>query len=429
MTAALPLLGALVSTIKAVKNSKVMVGKPALRAEAAFLCSLLSEHVFQLLEGRLVQIQNNLPQQQQEQEKHEELMLEACEALLGTGLQLYAWTVGSVYAFAALAAEISLQCIKNQQLGEVLVEATPPFLSSSLQQMLQQARSTCSASKEMGAETEAAKAGGEDGIEAAQYGCGEKAATAPAAAEVVESLAASRLYAEFLRVFKGQNLLKLVYVSSATPYLDEMEELLDPRLLFLDHRAELWEQVMADTEEGIDQPGKLIGCVLRAAAALQAVCKHLPEQFLGEEYLIKLVDVLHSNEDLFKTASAEMVTGLQQPTSTPYCAKTTAKALFVLQPFVAHLSAQYVMLLKLSFCCGDPACLNVRGRSELELVMGPGKRGGGYCSGCKRVWYCSEACQRGCWEEHSKVCKEVGRGARKAASSKGIAGSTSGSRQ
>jgi hypothetical protein len=464
MTAALPLLGALVSTAKAVRNSEVMMERSALRAEAAYLCSLISEHVFQLLEGRLVQNETNPPQQQlqhvnkeelepqmqglqgceqvqeqqqeEERKKYQELELEVCQALLGAGLQLFVSTITPVYAFAALAAEVSLQCIKDQQLAEVLVEAAPPFLSSSLQQMLQQARSMCSAGMAVAGEMEGAV--GPDGVEGARHGSGVAAApTVPAAAEKAESLAASRLYSRFRSCFQGHDLPTLIFSSSATPYLKANQELLHPALLFPEHQAELWQQVMADTEEGSDQPGKLIGCLFRAAASLQAACKHLPEQLLAEksQSLRQLVDVLDTgmNEDQLTIPPVSKTSGPQQPDWTPDCASSAAAALYVLQEFVSYGAVRYVMCSKLSFCCGDPACPNLRGRSELELVLGvaSGKRGGGYCSGCKRVWYCSEACQRECWEEHSKVCKEVGRGARKAASSKGKgrAGSTSGSRQ
>jgi hypothetical protein len=58
-----------------------------------------------------------------------------------------------------------------------------------------------------------------------------------------------------------------------------------------------------------------------------------------------------------------------------------------------------------SFCCGNPSCLNLTGASELDLLMGGAAgNGGGYCSGCKMVCYCSDACQKDCWEDHRDAC-------------------------
>ena len=76
------------------------------------------------------------------------------------------------------------------------------------------------------------------------------------------------------------------------------------------------------------------------------------------------------------------------------------------------------------FCCYNPACSNLQGLSELGLMpaiarrfdcggssssssSGPGRssrKGGGVCGGCKRVWYCSRACQKQNWMKHKAMC-------------------------
>jgi hypothetical protein len=403
-----------------------MMERPALRAEAAYLCSLISEHVFQLLEGRLMKIQNSLPQQQlqgtseegnaemqtqglqereqvkqqqpqeEEEEKCEKLELEVCQALLGAGLQLYAWTNGIVYTFAALAAEVSLQCVQDQQLAEVLVEATPPVLQSSLQQMLQQASSMCSTGMAVGDGEEGAAGAGGQGVvhPAAQHVSGATAAP-PAGLGIAEALAVSRLYLDLCSTFNGHGMQPLLDMPCEVPYLTEGQEMSAPEAFFAEHQAELWQQVMADTEEGIDQPGKLIGCLFRAAASLQAVCKLLLDALLEERShwsLPQVVDVLHMVENLFTRSPLGSIGGLQ-PAQTPYCAKSAVAAFHALYSVVPYMSLQYLRWSKLTFCCGYIACGSLQGRSELELVMGggTGKRGGGYCSSCKRVCYCSEA--------------------------------------
>ena len=77
------------------------------------------------------------------------------------------------------------------------------------------------------------------------------------------------------------------------------------------------------------------------------------------------------------------------------------------------------------FCCYNTACSNLQGLSELGLMpavarrfncsgssssSGPGrsssKKGGGVCGGCKRVWYCSRACQKQNLVKHKNMCSE-----------------------
>ena len=57
--------------------------------------------------------------------------------------------------------------------------------------------------------------------------------------------------------------------------------------------------------------------------------------------------------------------------------------------------ARALALLK----CGNPRCARLEGCSEAAAPRG--KR----CSGCRLVWFCSEACSQAEWPQHKHACK------------------------
>lgn len=51
--------------------------------------------------------------------------------------------------------------------------------------------------------------------------------------------------------------------------------------------------------------------------------------------------------------------------------------------------------------CNNPACSNVTGHSELQLVTGPSNQ----CGGCRTARYCCKACQWEHWAQHKPFCR------------------------
>jgi hypothetical protein len=50
--------------------------------------------------------------------------------------------------------------------------------------------------------------------------------------------------------------------------------------------------------------------------------------------------------------------------------------------------------------CNNPACANLAGPSELQLVTGKLS----VCSGCKKACFCCRACQAAHWTSHKPAC-------------------------
>jgi hypothetical protein len=54
-------------------------------------------------------------------------------------------------------------------------------------------------------------------------------------------------------------------------------------------------------------------------------------------------------------------------------------------------------------CCNNPACRNLLGPSELQLVNGRSNT----CSICRSARYCSDVCMKQHWKQHRPVCKAL----------------------
>ena len=509
MAAALPLLGALVSIVKAVRLSGAIFLQPAARVEPFYLMLLLSKHAFQLLDGKLAILQGNACQQQpgpvgegevpgaKPEETHhhgqlqqqpqllhqgscqQEVAWEICRAFLWTGLQLFGNASAAVHLFATTAGVISFLCVKNQQLAEPMVAAAPSTCKNALQQMLQQARcsaeggaigqqeeeasiaeaggaahgGTGAAAAERGARGTAATAegGGGQALTMAAGGASRTAAEeggtsargrarseavleppavpaatlaapvaataeATAAADLMEASAASQLYLGLQGLCKRADGMAVLIGAEPVARDQVGLEPLKSRWLFSVQHADFWKRVVADTEEGMEPPGRLIQALLQTGASFEDMFKLVPDEllFAGDTAPLKLLQMLGA-KDLVHLTSDYRVSELTQE---PYFAVLASRYIHSAQLLFNTLWGGFHKVAWGSFCCGNPKCRVMQGSSEVGLVMGGAAgrgggggggagRGGGYCPGCKRVCYCSEACQRECWEAHREVCSRL----------------------
>jgi hypothetical protein len=67
--------------------------------------------------------------------------------------------------------------------------------------------------------------------------------------------------------------------------------------------------------------------------------------------------------------------------------------------------------------CNNPACSNVSGPSEAQLVGGRSC----ICAGCRIARYCGRGCQRAMWRQHKPVCQALAAAAEVAAAAGGVA--------
>jgi hypothetical protein len=76
-----------------------------------------------------------------------------------------------------------------------------------------------------------------------------------------------------------------------------------------------------------------------------------------------------------------------------------------LAALVQQLQATGVMLssIAVSHFCNNPACVNISGPTEVQLVSGHSC----ICAGCRTARYCGRGCQRQAWRQHKPVCKAL----------------------
>ena len=74
-------------------------------------------------------------------------------------------------------------------------------------------------------------------------------------------------------------------------------------------------------------------------------------------------------------------------------------------PLVQQLQATGVLLSSIAVphFCNTPACGNISGPTEVQLVSGRSC----ICAGCRIARYCGRVCQRQAWQQHKPVCKAL----------------------
>jgi hypothetical protein len=66
--------------------------------------------------------------------------------------------------------------------------------------------------------------------------------------------------------------------------------------------------------------------------------------------------------------------------------------------------------------CNNPACANISGFTEVQLVSGRSC----VCAGCRTARYCGRDCQRVAWQQHKPVCKALAAAAGATAATAGV---------
>jgi hypothetical protein len=76
-----------------------------------------------------------------------------------------------------------------------------------------------------------------------------------------------------------------------------------------------------------------------------------------------------------------------------------------LAALVQQLQATGVMFSSIAVpnFCSNPACVNISGPTEAQLVSGRSC----ICAGCRTARYCGPLCQRQAWRQHTEVCKAL----------------------
>jgi hypothetical protein len=76
-----------------------------------------------------------------------------------------------------------------------------------------------------------------------------------------------------------------------------------------------------------------------------------------------------------------------------------------LAALVQQLQETGVMLSNIAVphFCNNPACVNISGATEVQLVSGRSC----ICAGCHTARYCGRVCQRQAWQQHKPVCKAL----------------------
>jgi hypothetical protein len=76
-----------------------------------------------------------------------------------------------------------------------------------------------------------------------------------------------------------------------------------------------------------------------------------------------------------------------------------------LAALVQQLQATGMMLSSIAVphFCNNPACVNISGPTEVQLVSGRSC----ICAGCRTARYCGQGCQRQAWKQHKPVCKAL----------------------
>ena len=76
-------------------------------------------------------------------------------------------------------------------------------------------------------------------------------------------------------------------------------------------------------------------------------------------------------------------------------------------------AARILVSFAVPYVCNNPACSNVAGPSEAQLVGGRSC----ICGGCRTARYCGRACQRAAWRLHKPLCNALAEAATEGTSS------------
>jgi hypothetical protein len=89
----------------------------------------------------------------------------------------------------------------------------------------------------------------------------------------------------------------------------------------------------------------------------------------------------------------------------PLTAARNQKGMQLLAAVQQQLQAvrQSLTAFAIPHACNNPACSNVSGPSEAQLVGGKSS----ICAGCVTARYCGKACQKQHWKQHQPVCKAL----------------------
>jgi hypothetical protein len=90
------------------------------------------------------------------------------------------------------------------------------------------------------------------------------------------------------------------------------------------------------------------------------------------------------------------------PTAEPFDGGGTAALLEGIQ-LQLQTAGRVLACFAVPHACNNPACSNVSGPSEAQLVGGRSC----ICAGCRIARYCGRACQRAMWRQHKPVCKAL----------------------
>ena len=240
-------------------------------------------------------------------------------------------------------------------------------------------------------------------------------AEATPAADLLEASAASQLYSGLQGLCKRPGGLAALVEAEIMARNQMKPEPLNPEWLFSVQHADVWRRVAADTEGETWPPGRLIRALFQTAASFENVFRLVPDEvlFAGDAVSGKLLQEVRARL-LVQLLSLDSI-GDHEVTQDPCLVEITAGYIHSLNMLISGVWKRYPRVaVPVSFCCGNPRCRVMEGSSEVGLVMGAGASGargaGGYCRGCKRMCYCSEACQREFWEGHKEVCSRYQEG-------------------
>jgi hypothetical protein len=401
MSLALPLLGALVSSVKAVKvaaaRGRIRRGSRAEVAYLLFQLSIQTSDIFSLLNAVEQQMlilesagllgghhqvqQQSWKGQAGEQCGHavpkQEQQLSKLQLLLWTGLLVFECALSLVGTFAFAPAMLSFRCLVDERVGLGVAGGIAPPFKGQLLELLQGRRAMMGRVRGSG---KGASSGGTEEAGATPAAIAPEAIPGPLVLQVYMCLQAFVKTAGYAPLMKAYR----------TVIMETGEPAFPPAPLFIPQHEAIWQRVLLDAEEGSGKPRRIYLVSIAAVGSL----------FRALQSAQKLVDAPGSLQQLLSALPCSAI-----PQQNRHRVAKVGSLMSLSDSTFCSKIKNYLSASAASFCCSNPSCMNLSGPSELKLVWGGAAgRGGGYCCGCKRVCYCSKACQRVCWGEHREVC-------------------------